>query len=48
MARRFARNVVERFVGRLKQCRRLAARYEKTPRKFLGFVQLACLLHVLK
>ena len=42
------RNAVERFVGRLKQCRRLATRYEKTARNFLGFVQLACLLDVLK
>ena len=42
------RNAVERFVGRLKQCRRIATRYEKTARNFLGFVQLACLLDVLK
>ena len=42
------RNVVERLVGRLKQCRRIATRYEKTARNFLGFVQLACLLDVLK
>ena len=42
------RNAVERFVGRLKQCRRIATRYEKTARNFLGFVQLACLIDVLK
>jgi len=42
------RNVVERFVGRLKQCRRIATRYEKTARNFLGFVHLACLLDILK
>ena len=42
------RNAVERFVGRLKQCSRIATRYEKTARNFLGFVQLACLLDVLK
>jgi putative transposase len=42
------RNAVERFVGRLKQCRRIATRYEKTARNFLGFVHLACLLDVLK
>jgi transposase len=42
------RNAVERFVGRLKQCRRIATRYEKTARNFLGFVQLACLLDILK
>ena len=42
------RNVIERLVGRLKQCRRIATRYEKTATNFLGFVQLACLLDVLK
>lgn len=42
------RNVIERLVGRLKQCRRIATRYEKTASNFLGFVQLACLLDVLK
>jgi transposase len=42
------RNVVERLVGRLKQCRRIATRYEKTAKNFLGFVQLACLLDILK
>jgi transposase len=42
------RNAAERFVGRIKQCRRIATRYEKTATNFLGFVQLACLLDVLK
>lgn len=32
------RNVVERFINVLKQCRRVATRYEKTARNFLGFV----------
>lgn len=31
------RNKVERFFGRLKQCRRLATRYEKTVIPFLAF-----------
>lgn len=35
------RNVVERCVNRLKQCRRVATRYEKTARNFLGMVLLA-------
>lgn len=32
------RNVVERFINVLKQSRRVATRYEKTARNFLGFV----------
>ncbi len=35
------RNVVERFVNLIKQCRRVATRYEKTARNFLGFVMFA-------
>lgn len=35
------RNVVERFINRLKQCRRVATRYEKTARNLLGMVFLA-------
>lgn len=38
------RNVVERFINRLKQCRRAATRYEKTARNFLGFVLFASTL----
>ena len=38
------RNQVERFVNRIKHYRRVATRYEKTARNFLGFVQLAALL----
>jgi transposase len=37
------RNVVERFFNRMKHCRRVATRYEKTARNFLGFVHLAAL-----
>ena len=36
------RNVAERLVNRLKQFRRIATRYEKTPRNFLAVVHLAC------
>ncbi len=37
------RNLVERFVNRIKHFRRVATRYDKTMRNFLGFVQLAAL-----
>jgi transposase len=36
-----ARNVVERFFGRIKQYRRVATRFDKKARNFLGFVWLA-------
>ena len=35
------RNVVERFINRLKHCRRVATRYDKLAATFLGFVQFA-------
>ena len=35
------RNAVERLVGRLKQYRRVATRYDKLAATFLGFVHLA-------
>lgn len=35
------RNIIERLMARLKQCRRVATRYEKTARNFLAFVHLA-------
>ncbi len=38
------RNLVERFVNRLKHFRRIATRYEKTARNFLGFIHLASTL----
>lgn len=41
------RNVVERFINAMKQCRRVATRYEKTARNFLGIVQLAAILVLL-
>jgi transposase len=46
-ARRFdkrtykTRNLVERFVNRIKHYRRIATRYEKTARNYLSFVHLA-------
>ncbi|HVG97597.1 MAG TPA: IS5 family transposase [Chloroflexota bacterium] len=38
------RNRVERLVGRLKQCRRVATRYEKRAATFLAMVTLAAIL----
>ena len=35
------RNVIERFFRKLKQCRRVATRYEKKAANFAGFVYLA-------
>ena len=37
-----ARNLVERFFARLKHFRRIATRYDKLPKSFLSFIQLAC------
>ena len=42
------RNAVERLVGRLKQCRRVATRYDKTARNYGAFVHLAALLVLLR
>jgi transposase len=41
------RNVVERFINVIKQCRRVATRYEKTARNFLAVVQLASIIVLL-
>ena len=38
------RNLIERFLNKLKPHRRIATRYEKTACNFLGFVQFASLL----
>jgi hypothetical protein len=35
-----ARNQVERFFNRLKQCRRVATRYDRLAANYLAFVQL--------
>ena len=37
------RNRVERFIGRLKHCRRVATRYEKLGANFLAMVKLAAI-----
>ena len=36
-----ARNVIERFFNKIKQCRRVATRYEKLAVNYLAFVKLA-------
>lgn len=38
------RNQVERFFNRIKHCRRVATRYEKTPRNYLAMVLIAALI----
>lgn len=35
------RNVIERFFRRIKQCRRVATRYEKKPQNYAAFIWLA-------
>ena len=37
------RNRVERFFNRIKQCRRIATRYEKLAENFLAFIKLAAI-----
>jgi transposase len=41
------RNLVERFMNRIKHYRRVATRYEKTARNFLGFVHVASIMVLL-
>ncbi len=41
------RNLAERFINRIKQYRRVATRYEKTARNYLGFVHLAAIMVLL-
>jgi transposase len=36
-----ARNRVERFFSRIKQCRRVVTRYDKLAANYLAFIQLA-------
>ena len=41
------RNLVERFLNKVKNCRRIATRYEKTSRNYLAFWQLASIMVLL-
>jgi transposase len=36
-----ARNLVERFFSKIKQCRRIATRYDKLAANYLAFIKLA-------
>jgi transposase len=38
------RNLIERFINRAKQCRRVATRYDKTARNYLAFWYLASIM----
>lgn len=37
------RNIVERLIGWLKECRRVFTRYEKSAKNFAGMIQMACI-----
>jgi len=47
-ARDRGRNVIERLVGRLKECRRIFSRFEKTAVNYLGRLKMGMLLFYLK
>ncbi len=38
-----ARNLVERFFNKIKQCRRIAARYDKLVANYIAFIKLAAI-----
>jgi putative transposase len=42
------RNIIERFFNKLKQFRRVATRYDKLLKNFMGFVKLAAIAICLK
>lgn len=42
------RNIIERFIGRLKDYRRLATRYEKNADSFIAFIKIAVTRNLLK
>lgn len=42
------RNVVERLIGWLKECRRVFSRYEKTAKNFAGMIRLAFIQRYLR
>jgi transposase len=42
------RNIVERLIGWLKECRRVFSRYEKTAKNFAGMVRMAFIQRYLK
>lgn len=42
------RNIVERLIGWLKECRRIFSRYEKTAKNFAGMIRLAFIQRYLR
>jgi len=42
------RNIIERLIGWLKECRRIFSRYEKTAKNFLGMIHMAFIQRYLK
>ena len=42
------RNIVERLIGWLKECRRIFSRYEKTAKNFLGMIRMAFIQRYLR
>jgi len=42
------RNIIERLIGWLKECRRVFSRYEKTAKNFLGMIHLAFIQRYLR
>lgn len=42
------RNIVERLIGWLKECRRVFARFEKTAKNFAGMIKMAFIQRYLK
>jgi transposase len=42
------RNVIERLIGWLKECRRIATRFEKRAKNFLGMVTIAVMRRLVK
>ena len=41
-------NIVERLIGRLKECRRVLTRYEKTALNYTGFITLAIIHRLMR
>lgn len=42
------RNIVERVIGKLKECRRIATRYEKTKEHYLAMIKIAAIRQMIK
>jgi transposase len=42
------RNIVERLIGWLKECRRVFSRFEKTAKNFAGMIRLAFIQRYLR